>query len=65
MPQFLGISKPILENIVFCHQDESLWPFGDSVLLKNIFDELFETKKITKEMERMWEIVKDQQTQLK
>jgi DNA repair protein RAD50 len=65
VPQFLGISKPILENIVFCHQDESLWPFGDNALLKNIFDELFETNKITKEMERVWDCHKEQSAQLK
>lgn len=50
---------------MFCHQDESLWPFGDSALLKNIFDELFETNKITKEMERVWDSHKEQSAQLK
>jgi DNA repair protein RAD50 len=50
---------------VFCHQDESLWPFGDNALLKNIFDELFETNKITKEMERVWDCHKEQSAQLK
>jgi len=38
-----------------------LWPFGDSVFLKGIFDELFETKRITKEMEKIWDVIKDQQ----
>jgi DNA repair protein RAD50 len=59
IPQLLGISKPILENIVFCHQDESLWPFSDSANLKAIFDEMFETKKYTRIIDAFWEQHKD------
>jgi len=55
----LGISKAILDNIVFCHQDESLWPFSDNNTLKGIFDELFDTKRFTKAVENMKEAIKD------
>jgi len=44
---------------VLCHQEESLWPFEDSATLKNIFDELFETKKYTQLIDAMWEQRKD------
>ena len=27
--QTLGVSKAVLENVIFCHQDEALWPFSD------------------------------------
>ncbi|KAG9978820.1 hypothetical protein KCU78_g22039, partial [Aureobasidium melanogenum] len=26
MPQYLGVSKAVLDSVIFCHQDESLWP---------------------------------------
>ena len=55
----LGISKPILNNIVFCHQDDSLWPFSENNVLKNIFDELFDTKRFTKSLENLKEALKD------
>lgn len=59
MPELLGMTKPILENIVFCHQDESLWPFADNSTLKNIFDELFDTRRFSKAMENMKEGIKE------
>lgn len=48
VPELLGVSKAILENVIFCHQEDSLWPFKDNATLKGIFDELFETTKFTK-----------------
>lgn len=59
IPQLLGISKAVLENIVFCHQDESLWPFSDNSNLKSIFDEMFETKKYTKILDGYWDLHKE------
>jgi DNA repair protein RAD50 len=44
----MGVSTAILENVIFCHQDEALWPFSDQANLKKIFDEIFETTKYTK-----------------
>lgn len=43
IPQLLGVSSAVLENVIFCHQEESLWPFGDNAKLKIIFDDLFNT----------------------
>jgi len=48
VPTLMGVSSAILENVVFCHQDESLWPFSDQANLKKIFDEIFDTTKYTK-----------------
>ena len=48
IPMLLGVSNAILENVIFCHQDESLWPFSDQANLKKIFDEIFDTTKYTK-----------------
>ena len=26
VPELLGVSKAVLDNVVFCHQEESNWP---------------------------------------
>jgi len=49
----MGVSGAILENVIFCHQDESLWPFSDQGNLKKIFDEIFDTSKYTKALQEM------------
>ena len=48
VPELLGVSRAVLENVIFCHQEDSLWPFGDTATLKEIFDELFDTTMYTK-----------------
>ncbi len=49
----MGVSNAILENVIFCHQEESLWPFSDQANLKKIFDESFDTTKYTKALTEM------------
>lgn len=49
----MGVSPAILENVIFCHQDESLWPFSDQANLKKIFDEVFDTTKYTKALQEL------------
>ena len=58
IPILMGVSNSILENVIFCHQEESLWPFSDQANLKKIFDEIFETTKYTKALVEMREIKK-------
>jgi len=43
VPELMGVSQAVLENVIFCHQEESLWPFAETATLKKIFDELFDT----------------------
>jgi len=58
VPLLLGVSPAILENVIFCHQEESLWPFSDQGNLKKIFDEIFDTTKYTKALTEMRNIQK-------
>ena len=30
MISFLGVSKAVLDNVIFCHQEESNWSVGKS-----------------------------------
>ncbi|ONK67896.1 uncharacterized protein A4U43_C05F4920, partial [Asparagus officinalis] len=41
IPQLMGVSKAILENVIFVHQDESNWPVQDPSTLKKKFDDIF------------------------
>jgi DNA repair protein RAD50 len=45
MPKYLGTSKAILDSVIFCHQDESLWPLAAPKDLKERFDKIFEAQK--------------------
>lgn len=64
IPQFLGVSKAILENVIFCHQEDSLWPMSEPAVLKKKFDSIFEADKYTKAIENIKLIRKDQTNNL-
>lgn len=62
MPQYLGVSKAVLDNVVFCHQDESLWPMSEPASLKKKFDEIFEALKYTKAIDNI-KVLRKKQTE--
>ena len=64
IPQYLGVSKAILENVIFCHQEDSLWPLSDPSTLKKKFDEIFEAMKYTKAIDNIKLIRKNQNIEL-
>lgn len=37
VPTFMGVSKAILENVIFVHQEESNWPLSEGAVLKKKF----------------------------
>jgi DNA repair protein RAD50 len=41
VPNHLGVSRAILDNVIFCHQEESNWPLSEPANLKKKFDEIF------------------------
>jgi DNA repair protein RAD50 len=53
IPQYLGVPKAILDNVIFCHQEDSLWPLSDATTLKKKFDEIFEAMKYTKAIDNI------------
>lgn len=65
MPQNLGVSKAILDSVIFCHQDESLWPMSEPSVLKKKFDEIFEALKYTKAIDNIKTLRKAQNDALK
>jgi len=64
MPQYLGVSKAVLDNVIFCHQDESLWPMSEPGVLKKKFDEIFEALKYTKAIDNIKVLRKKQHEEL-
>lgn len=47
IPQLLGVSKAVLENVIFCHQEDSYWPLAEPAALKKKFDDIFEATRYT------------------
>ncbi|KAJ5125521.1 Recombination/repair protein Rad50 [Penicillium atrosanguineum] len=64
MPQYLGVSKAVLDSVIFCHQDESLWPMSEPSVLKKKFDEIFEAMKYTKAIDNIKVLRKKQNEEL-
>lgn len=64
MPQYLGVSKAVLDYVIFCHQDESLWPLSEPSVLKKRFDEIFEALKYTKAIDNIKVLRKKQNEEL-
>jgi DNA repair protein RAD50 len=64
MPSYLGVSRAVLDNVIFCHQEESLWPLAQPADLKKRFDEIFEAQKYTKAIENIKVLAKQQRTLL-
>ncbi|KAK4944848.1 DNA repair protein rad50 [Elasticomyces elasticus] len=64
MPKYLGVGTAIIDNVIFCHQDESLWPLSDPTTLKKKFDEIFEAQKYTKAIDNIKQIRKKHNEEL-
>jgi len=65
VPLKLGVAPAILESVIFCHQDESMWPMSEPSTLKKKFDEIFEAMKYTKAIDNLKQVKKKQQEDLR
>ncbi|EFN87868.1 DNA repair protein RAD50 [Harpegnathos saltator] len=61
----LGVSKSILNYVIFCHQDEFNWPFDQGKTLKDRFDEIFDSKKFNKALENIGKLYKELQVNIR
>ncbi|RLV90241.1 DNA repair protein RAD50 [Spathaspora sp. JA1] len=64
-PIYLGASRSILDYVIFCHQDESLWPMSEASVLKKRFDDIFEASKFIKVLDNLKNIKKEMATDIK
>lgn len=47
----MGVSSSIMDNVIFCHQEESNWPLQEGAVLKKNFDDIFESTRYSKALE--------------
>ena len=65
VPLYLGVPKAILEYVIFCHQEDSLWPLSEPSNLKKRFDEIFQAMKFMKALDNLKVIKKDMAVDIK
>ncbi|KAJ7997242.1 hypothetical protein DPEC_G00226940 [Dallia pectoralis] len=49
----LGVSKAVLDHVIFCHQEESNWPLGEGKALKTKFDAIFSATRYIKVLDTL------------
>ncbi|KAG1472956.1 hypothetical protein G6F56_001237 [Rhizopus delemar] len=59
LPLHLGVPKAILDNVIFCHQEESNWPLSESGVLKKKFDDIFSSKRYAVALEEIKTVKKN------
>ena len=65
VPEFIGVSKAVLENVIFCHQEDTNWPLQESSKLKKKFDDIFAATRYTKALEAIEKQKKEQHAAFK
>ena len=65
IPLSLGVSKAVLENVIFCHQEDSFWPLSEPAPLKKKFDDIFENARYTRALVELRELKKNQERDVK
>jgi DNA repair protein RAD50 len=65
MPLSLGVSKAVLENVIFCHQEDSFWPLSEPGPLKKKFDDIFENARYTRALTELKDLKKNQERDVK
>ena len=65
VPELLQIAPMMLHKVMLCQHEEAFWMFGDSSQLEATFDELFETKGMTRAHDLLWEGVIEAKAELR
>ncbi|KAF2902765.1 hypothetical protein ILUMI_03430, partial [Ignelater luminosus] len=56
----LGVSKAILNNVIFCHQEDAAWPLDEAKKLKEKFDEIFGATEYNKCIDTIRKTIREQ-----
>ncbi|KAH9387034.1 DNA repair protein RAD50 [Nematocida major] len=65
VPFLLGTTPAVLESVIFVHQEESAWPFGDATVLKKKMDAIFSSSKFVKAIESLTVLKKEKAGEVK
>ncbi|EPR78714.1 DNA repair protein RAD50 [Spraguea lophii 42_110] len=60
-----NISKPLIENIILCSQEDSAWYLAEPGVIKKRLDDIFNSTKYIKALDKLKELKKTKQQDLK
>lgn len=61
MCQAMGVSRAIINNVIFCHQEDSNWPLDVDTKVKKNFDEIFGTSDYNKVLDELNKKMKERE----
>merc|ERR1711892_1527439 len=61
----LGVSRPILNYVIFCHQEDSNWPLEEGSKVKDKFDEIFNSAKYKNCLKNIKDVRKNEMEKMK
>lgn len=61
----MGVSQAVINNVLFCHQEESSWPLDTDKKLKEKFDAIFGTTEYNKAIDKLIKFRKSYMEQAK
>lgn len=62
--QIIGVSPAIMNNVIFCHQENANWPLSDGKKLKEKFDEIFDAVTYNKFIEHVRKTINEGKKEL-
>lgn len=65
IPSLLGVSRAVLDYVLFVHQEDSSWPLQEASVLKKRFDDIFDSTRYTKALESFRKTKKELTSQMK
>ncbi|KAH8740406.1 hypothetical protein FG386_002918 [Cryptosporidium ryanae] len=65
VPILFGVSDSVIENVLFCHQEDSNWPLQEMSKVKKRFDDLFGSTRYSKALEAINKIKNDYSKKIK
>lgn len=63
--QLMNVSPAVLNNVIFCHQENSAWPLDEGKKLKEKFDEIFDAERYKNCVDAFRQLIKSKQEKLK
>lgn len=61
----VGVSKAIINNVLFCHQEDANWPLGTDQEVMTRFDQIFGTTEYNNALDKMRSMRKKYDNEIK
>lgn len=63
--ELMSVPRSVLENVIFVHQEDALWPLTEASQVKKKFDDIFESTRYSKALEEIQKLRKKKQQEVK